>query len=192
MQQLQESYPDQLNVFHVITGPGETEDDFRVFYKDQLSKLLVRKLTKNLTSESQLTAEVYLCGPHGFMKMIEESITSLNLPIHKEHFFIPADLIGYDFDSLPSRGVVIQWNDKEYLVNVAGGQPILRAALHADLKLPHSCNEGQCGTCRCLLVSGEVKLRKNHVLTDEELEQSQILMCQAYPVSENVVIRTMH
>lgn len=195
LHQLQLEFADRFKLFHVITQPAEIDPYLTVFYKGQLNKLIVRKTIKNLTGEYPLPTEVYICGPYGFMQMIEEAVVSLNLNlrVNKEIFFIPQDdSLAYDYTKLVSREIVVQWRDQNHLINVPSGQSILTAALNANLKLPHSCKEGQCGTCRSVLLSGEVKMRKNHILVEEELLQSQILICHAYPVSEGIVIRPMH
>jgi toluene methyl-monooxygenase electron transfer component len=61
------------------------------------------------------------------------------------------------------------------------GQTILQAAVDARIKFPHMCNVGECGTCRCRLIEGHVRLKRditNHVSL-EELEQGFVLGCQA-------------
>jgi len=194
--QLQQDFSERFKLFHVITQAPEGDQHLPVFYKGQLSKLIVRKMIKNLTGDCAIPTEVYICGPYGFMQMVEEAVVSLNvnLKISKESFFIPLDdsITAYDYTHLAARDIFVQWKDQNQLLNVPGGMSILSAALNANLKLPHSCKEGQCGTCRSVLISGEVKMQKNHILSDEELRQSQILACQAYPVSDGIVIRPMH
>lgn len=191
---LENNFPGRLKIFYVLTRDENIKSDVNVFYKGQLSKLIVRKTIKNLLSEIALPLEIYLCGPFGFIKMIEESISSINLdlPIKKEIFYSPPSEEEFDYSSLLSREILIQWNHEERLVNVASGQSILGAALNASINLPHSCMEGNCGTCRAVLISGEVKMRKNHALTKDDLRHSQILLCQAYPLSPDVIIKSIN
>ena len=40
-----------------------------------------------------------------------------------------------------------------------------------------------CGTCRALLVEGQVTMRRNYALEQTELDAGYILTCQARPVS---------
>ncbi|MDO5640210.1 MAG: FAD-binding oxidoreductase [Neisseria sp.] len=59
------------------------------------------------------------------------------------------------------------------------GEPILAAAKRQNLNLPHSCQNGICGQCKALLVSGEV-VQGPHAelaLSAEEAAQGKILMC---------------
>jgi ring-1,2-phenylacetyl-CoA epoxidase subunit PaaE len=45
-----------------------------------------------------------------------------------------------------------------------------------------------CCTCKARLLEGEVKMDVHWGLEQEEIDKGFILTCQAYPVSENVVI----
>ncbi len=54
--------------------------------------------------------------------------------------------------------------------------------------LPFACKGGVCGTCRARVVSGEVDLRRNYALDDDELARGFVLTCQTYPVSDTIVI----
>jgi len=71
----------------------------------------------------------------------------------------------------------------------AGRLRILEAALDAGVPFPHGCGSGECGTCKCRLLEGEVK-RDRHspdALSDEEIEQGLILACRSRPVTDVMV-----
>ena len=68
------------------------------------------------------------------------------------------------------------------------GQSILDAALSANLDAPYSCKAGVCSTCRCKVLEGEVEMAINHALEDYEVRAGYVLSCQAFPISERVVI----
>lgn len=59
-------------------------------------------------------------------------------------------------------------------------QNLLKVALENDINWPHNCRVGSCGTCRCKLLSGQIKPLNDfsYVLTGEELDQGYILACQ--------------
>jgi ferredoxin len=73
----------------------------------------------------------------------------------------------------------IQWNK-----NV----PLLDALLNAGIDAPYSCCRGNCGTCVCKLEEGEVRLRRNFVLSETHIQQGLILACVAAPISESIQI----
>ena len=73
----------------------------------------------------------------------------------------------------------IQWNRQI---------PLLDAMLNAGVDAPHSCCRGTCGTCVCKLQEGEVRLKRNFVLSEAHIQQGLILACVAVPISNSVKI----
>ncbi|MBM96290.1 MAG: phenylacetic acid degradation protein [Oceanospirillaceae bacterium] len=65
---------------------------------------------------------------------------------------------------------------------------ILVAGNKIGAELPFSCQAGVCSTCKCKVVEGEVDMDVNFGLEDYEIEAGYVLSCQAYPVSEKVVV----
>ncbi|ABL72867.1 MULTISPECIES: 1,2-phenylacetyl-CoA epoxidase subunit PaaE [Paracoccus] len=68
------------------------------------------------------------------------------------------------------------------------GETILEAALANSMDAPYSCKAGVCSTCRCKVVEGEVEMAVNHALEDYEVRAGYVLSCQAYPISDRVVV----
>lgn len=66
-------------------------------------------------------------------------------------------------------------------ISVNEDESILDAALRAGINLPHSCRGGSCGSCRAHVSGGEVHypLGMPAGLTDEEVAQGMVLLCQA-------------
>ncbi|MGH3587091.1 MAG: 2Fe-2S iron-sulfur cluster-binding protein, partial [Pseudonocardia sp.] len=54
--------------------------------------------------------------------------------------------------------------------------------------LPFACKGGVCGTCRAKVIDGEVDMRRNFALEDEEVEAGFVLTCQSRPVTEAVTV----
>jgi CDP-4-dehydro-6-deoxyglucose reductase len=68
------------------------------------------------------------------------------------------------------------------------GEPVLDAALRQDLRLPHACRFGSCGTCRVKLVEGTVRYDDFPPgLTPQEAAEGYALACQAKPTSDLVI-----
>lgn len=55
-----------------------------------------------------------------------------------------------------------------------------------SLLIPGLCQEAHCGTCMVALLKGDVKMRKNDVLSRRDLEQGYVLLCQSIPLSGEV------
>lgn len=193
LHKLELKFSGRLKVHQVLSQHEEIPADFPVFYKGRLTPLIIKKIIKAIHAEFDYNLEYYLCGPTGLMDSIASTILSIgpgHPRIKREIFYIPTKSNEFDFSSLEDREIILQTQDMENLVIVKSGQSILKASLEHGVKLRYSCTEGQCGTCRAKLISGEVKLRKNYVLTEDELKDGQILLCQAFPVSEGITIRT--
>lgn len=73
----------------------------------------------------------------------------------------------------------IQWNKHT---------PLLDAMLNAGIGAPHSCCRGTCGTGVCKLEEGEVRLKRNFVLSEAHIQQGLILACVAVPISASIKI----
>lgn len=65
---------------------------------------------------------------------------------------------------------------------------LLDAMFNAGVDAPYSCCRGTCGTCVCKLEEGEVRLRRNFVLSEVHIQQGLILACVAVPVSISIKI----
>ena len=66
---------------------------------------------------------------------------------------------------------------------------ILTAAMQAGLRLPSSCTQGVCGTCKCKLVSGQVDMTPAGGIRQREIDQGMILVCCSRPLSDLVIER---
>ena len=68
------------------------------------------------------------------------------------------------------------------------GLSILQTARWGGLRPPSQCEEGHCGTCMARCIEGQVEMRNNEVLDDEDLADGWILTCQSVPVTPTVSV----
>lgn len=68
------------------------------------------------------------------------------------------------------------------------GMSILAGALAAGIDVPYSCKAGVCSTCRARIVEGEAEMEANYALEDYEVRRGYVLVCQSYPMSDNVTL----
>jgi CDP-4-dehydro-6-deoxyglucose reductase/ferredoxin-NAD(P)+ reductase (naphthalene dioxygenase ferredoxin-specific) len=84
--------------------------------------------------------------------------------------------------------VRIEQFDRE--ISVEGDATILSSALDAGIDYPFMCQQGQCGSCKSLLLKGEVELGHVYnpmVLPPEDRARGYILACQARPLNDCTV-----
>ncbi len=68
-----------------------------------------------------------------------------------------------------------------------GTAPVLDGALERGLELPFGCRMGSCGICCAHLVDGHVDQSNQIFLTDDQVRQGLVLLCQARPLSDVAV-----
>lgn len=76
-------------------------------------------------------------------------------------------------------------------VPVQAGDTILESLLRAGVPFPFSCQAGNCGTCKCELVSGDVLELEHseHALAPQERAKGIILACRTQVWDDTVVRR---
>ncbi|MEC5409698.1 hybrid-cluster NAD(P)-dependent oxidoreductase [Paraburkholderia sp. MPAMCS5] len=72
-------------------------------------------------------------------------------------------------------------------IECGSGQHVLDAAKKAGVRLPSSCTQGMCGTCKVKLVSGEVAMKHAGGIRQREIDQGMVLLCCSKPLSDLVV-----
>ena len=71
-------------------------------------------------------------------------------------------------------------------MEVEEGEWVLDAAFRQGIAVPHGCREGQCSSCKCLLLEGDVEVEdySTFALADYERETGHILLCRSYAFSD--------
>lgn len=68
----------------------------------------------------------------------------------------------------------------------AGKKTVLDAVLDAGVPFPHSCMSGECGQCKCQLISGEVQRLSASpgALSAAEVAAGRVLACRSKPLGD--------
>lgn len=71
-------------------------------------------------------------------------------------------------------------------MEVEEGEWLLDAAFRQGIAVPHGCREGQCSSCKCVLLDGDVEVEKysTFALPDYERDTGHILLCRGYAFSD--------
>jgi propane monooxygenase reductase subunit len=65
-------------------------------------------------------------------------------------------------------------------MEVEEDETVLESAFRQGIAVPHGCKEGQCASCKAVLIEGEIDLKKysTFALNDMERDQDHILLCR--------------
>ncbi|MEO8005596.1 MAG: 2Fe-2S iron-sulfur cluster-binding protein [Betaproteobacteria bacterium] len=77
--------------------------------------------------------------------------------------------------------VTVTVADLNQAVSAEEGQTVLDALLASGVPFPYSCQSGNCGTCRCELISGEIMELEysEHALSAQDRERGIVLACRS-------------
>lgn len=82
----------------------------------------------------------------------------------------------------------VQVQDSPDSFAVEAGESLLAGALRCNVKLPHACTLGGCGTCRVKVAEGRVRYDEMPMaLSPEEAQQGYALACQARAETDLVI-----
>ncbi len=186
-------YTGRLHVIHALSQQAGAKPVFTgTLIEDRLGKLVVKKLLKQAATVGKPSgAHFFLCGPSGLMKIYQEALEALEIPetgVFMERFTdeeVPAEQL-----TLPeiTREVLVHFYEQTHLIEIEPGSTLLTAALKEGIAFGHSCKAGSCGACVAIITSGKVRMAKNYALTKKEVEQGMILLCQSYPLTEDITI----
>ncbi|MFM8913220.1 MAG: 2Fe-2S iron-sulfur cluster-binding protein, partial [Flammeovirgaceae bacterium] len=182
LQQWQEEFP-QLTVEYFFSNNKNLR-------RARLGNLLLMDLYKQYVTDAH-TSIAYLCGPYDYMQMLEITLRTEGLAadrVRKEVFLSPVvsdELLPPDQEPHKVR---IRYGSNTVELSVKYPTTILQAARKRNFELPFSCEAGRCGTCAATCTKGEVWMKVNEVLSDNEVGKGRVLTCTGYPVGGDVTI----
>lgn len=187
---LKDAYPARMRLVHVLSRePQEVE-----LFSGRLDEAKLRALLP-VTVEIAAVDHWWLCGPFGMVSDAVAVLGELGVDrarIHRELFYVepepPAEVHHIDAPAGPGAEVTVVLDGRSSTVTVAPGIAVLDAAQKSRPDLPFACKGGVCGTCRALVRSGEVTMRRNYALEDDEVDEGYVLTCQALPMSDQVTV----
>ncbi len=187
---LKDSYPARICLVHVLSRePTEVE-----LFNGRLDAAKLRSLLP-VTVDVAGVDHWWLCGPFAMVADAIDVLAELGVPrgrIHRELFYVedePPPVAGHAEAPVgPGAEVTVLLDGRASTTTVPLDTAILDGVQRVRPDLPFACKGGVCGTCRALLVKGEVTMRRNYALEPEEIEAGYVLTCQARPVSEVITV----
>jgi ferredoxin-NADP reductase len=152
-----------------------------------------------------LEREIFTCGPAPYMQAVRNLLDDGGFDrqhYHEESFSfetvseVAAQLaeahVAHALRNAPAPAETaarfkVSFTRSHREIECGGGQHVLEAAKQAGVRLPASCTQGMCGTCKVKLVSGEVAMKHAGGIRQREIDQGMVLLCCSKPLSDLVV-----
>ncbi len=193
LEDLKNLYMGRLNVIHILEADAQEIDLFTgLVTQDKCGQLFKHWI--DITNVDT----AFICGPEPMMLGIAAALRDHGLEDSQIKFELFASAQpGRAKRKASAAQAGTQANQTSASITLDGAtqtmtlpkdQSILEAALENAMDAPYACKAGVCSTCRCRVLEGEVEMLANHALEDYEVEKGYVLSCQAYPVTDRVVV----
>jgi ring-1,2-phenylacetyl-CoA epoxidase subunit PaaE len=188
---LKDRYGPRLQLVHVLSRePRDSE-----ITSGRLDGTRLRALINALVDVEEVD-HWWLCGPHGLIVDAHALLGELGVPrerVHQELFYVddvPPQPVRGDEETVtgPSSSVTVVLDGRRTTLALPQDVPILDSAQKVRGDLPFACKGGVCGTCRAQVTEGEVHMRRNYALEQNEVDAGYVLTCQSLPVTETVTV----
>jgi len=185
--ELQQRFENRLSVRHCFTEKGLFGAS--PWRKGRVDAEAIQSFL-SVEHDNIAEKEYYICGPGDFNFFTKQTLTELSVSpaqIFEEHFGLrPAP---QQFIKGETATLELDAEGRIQSVPVNPKQTLLEAIKAHNIEVPHLCEAGVCGACACQLVSGEVKMLNNIALSQQEIEQGQVLACQSVARSPAIKIK---
>ncbi|MBL8542645.1 MAG: phenylacetate-CoA oxygenase/reductase subunit PaaK [Hyphomonadaceae bacterium] len=190
---LKDRYLDRLSVFHFL----EEEEEEIDLFNGRLDRAKTDEILSSLISAESVDA-FFICGPGPMMDAIEEALAARG--VEKSRILIERFTTGplSAAQAAAARALEEKAAGLKMSVTLNGRRvqvafdpekhSILDNVRAAGLPAPFACKGGVCATCRAKVTAGEVQMKVNYGLSEQEIADGFVLTCQATPVSEGVTL----
>jgi ring-1,2-phenylacetyl-CoA epoxidase subunit PaaE len=190
---LKDRYLDRLSIFHFLE---EEEEEIELF-NGRLDRAKADEILSTLVRPENIDV-FFICGPGPMMDAIEEALVAKG--VDKPRILIERFTTGplSAAQAAAARALEEKAAGLKMSVTLNGRRmqvafdpekhSILDNVRAAGLPAPFACKGGVCATCRARVTSGEVSMKVNYGLSEQELADGYVLTCQATPLTEGVAL----
>ncbi len=188
---LKDRYPARFELVHVLSREPRESD----VLSGRLDAPRLAALVDALIPVEAID-HWWLCGPFEMVETARSVLLERGVEptrVHRELFYVEdvAPPLAVHADAVvsgPTSAVTVTSDGRATPLTLPRDVPILDAAQRVRTDLPFACKGGVCGTCRAKVTHGEVHMRRNFALEQEELDAGFVLTCQSLPITDEVSV----
>lgn len=182
--ELRKDYPERLFIENIYSQTQEDDAHF-----GRIEKPTVNYALKNKYNGIDFS-EYFLCGPEPMIEHVQEVLKENGIEQDKiKYELFYSEKEGDDVANTDGKTKLkIIVDDEEHELVMDQDDVILDAILEQDIDVPYSCQGGICSSCLAKIKEGKAEMRKNQILTDDEVAQGLVLTCQAQPQTPHVIV----
>ncbi|MFC9969176.1 2Fe-2S iron-sulfur cluster-binding protein [Nocardia ignorata] len=139
----------------------------------------------------------FVCGPAAFMDLVGDVAHHVGIPHGNLHREIFQSLRSDPFDTEIGVKQSMTTEQARLVVYLDGDRAelqwpkdltLVEVLLNEGFSPPYSCREGGCGACVCKVIDGDIQMRVNDVLDEDDIEEGDRLACQSLPITDTVIV----
>lgn len=157
----------------------------------RIDKSTVNFVLNNKHKEKEFD-KFYLCGPEAMINLVSDVLAAHNVVEENIKFELFSTSTTNDNPSAATHTghtkITIMVDAEETTFEMSQKQTVLEAALKQGIDAPYSCQGGICSSCLARITNGTAEMKKNTILTDDEIAEGLILTCQAHPTSAAIYV----
>ncbi|HET9643293.1 MAG TPA: 1,2-phenylacetyl-CoA epoxidase subunit PaaE [Burkholderiaceae bacterium] len=190
--ELKDIYRERLNLVYVMS---REQQDIELF-NGRITREKCEQLFARWIDVADHDA-AFVCGPEAMMQAVSEALLAHGMPkssIKVELFAASIPKHSHATHQRPTVGrqecevtLIIDGSHRSYSMD-KDTESVLDAGLKQGIDIRYSCKGGVCSTCRCKVIEGKVEMDVNYALEDYEIARGFVLSCQAFPVTDRVVL----
>ncbi len=191
LESLKNLYMDRISLHYILSR----EMPSNILYSGRINAEKCEKFSKHFFDIKEVN-NAFLCGPAAMIFDIEKSLINIGLDKNKIKYELfntselplqQSEKNEESFDPTKESKISVHVDGLNLKFTLPyGGDSILDSALDHGADLPYSCKGGVCSTCKAKVLKGEVSMKVNYSLEEDEIQSGYVLACQSHPRSQEV------
>ncbi|CAL2104555.1 Phenylacetate-CoA oxygenase/reductase, PaaK subunit [Tenacibaculum sp. 190130A14a] len=191
LEALKKEFPERFALVHTLSKPKSSfwsSKNKMEYRKGRVDKEAIEWFVNEFPPYAQNT-EYFICGPGSMIENTQKILQSIDVP--DSRIFIESfggGTIEETIEAIENAHLTANLDGEIIKVSISKGKTILRTLLDNKYDPPYSCEGGVCSSCMCKLNKGEVFMKKNLALSEEDVKEGYILSCQSVPLTPDIEI----